>query len=42
MYHFEDGVAAMLRDIDRWEDAPVWDPTSIAAATRTWFEFMAR
>jgi UDP-glucose 4-epimerase len=40
--HFDQGVAAMLRDIDRWEDAPVWDPTSIAAATRTWFEFMAR
>jgi UDP-glucose 4-epimerase len=39
---FEHGVAVMLRDIHRWEDAPVWDPTSIAAATRTWFEFMAR
>ena len=39
---FEDGVAAMLRDIQRWEDAPVWDPTSIAAATKTWFEFLAR
>jgi UDP-glucose 4-epimerase len=39
---FEDGVAAMLREIQRWEDAPVWDPTSIAAATKTWFEFLAR
>jgi UDP-glucose 4-epimerase len=39
---FDQGVAAMLRDIHRWEDAPVWDPTSIAAATRSWFEFMAR
>ncbi|MBV9578166.1 MAG: GDP-mannose 4,6-dehydratase, partial [Chloroflexi bacterium] len=40
--NFDQGVAAMLRDIHRWEDAPVWDPTSIAAATRTWFEFMTR
>jgi UDP-glucose 4-epimerase len=39
---FEQGVAAMLREIHRWEDAPVWDPTTIAAATRTWFEFMTR
>jgi UDP-glucose 4-epimerase len=39
---FDVGVAAMLRDIHRWEDAPVWDPTSIAAATKTWFEFMTR
>jgi UDP-glucose 4-epimerase len=39
---FDQGVAAMLQDIHRWEDAPVWDPTSIAAATKTWFEFMAR
>jgi UDP-glucose 4-epimerase len=39
---FEEGVAAMMREIQRWEDAPVWDPTSIAAATRTWFEFLAR
>jgi UDP-glucose 4-epimerase len=39
---FEQGVAAMLREIHRWEDAPVWDPTSIAVATKTWFEFMTR
>ena len=38
---FEDGVATMLRDIDRWADAPVWDAASIATATRTWFKFLA-
>lgn len=38
---FEDGVAAMLGHIGDWSDAPVWDPTSIAAATKTWFEFLA-
>ena len=37
---FEEGVAEMLRHIDAWSDAPVWDPDSIAVATKTWFEFM--
>jgi UDP-glucose 4-epimerase len=32
----------MLREIDRWADAPVWDPEAIAAATKTWFEVLAR
>jgi UDP-glucose 4-epimerase len=34
---FEDGVAEMLTVIDDWRDAPVWDPTTIEEATRTWF-----
>ena len=38
----EEGVAALLRDIDYWSDAPVWDPDSIAAATRTWFEYLGK
>ena len=39
---FEDGVATMLGHIDHWADAPVWDPASIAEATKTWFQFLAR
>lgn len=34
---FEEGVAEMLEQIERWRDAPVWDEASIAEATRTWF-----
>ena len=34
---FEDGVAEMLTVIDDWRDAPVWNPSSIAEATRAWF-----
>jgi UDP-glucose 4-epimerase len=37
---FEDGVAMMLADIDRWQDAPLWDKTSIASATQKWFEYL--
>lgn len=33
----EQGVATMLGDIDSWRQAPVWDVSSISAATRSWF-----
>lgn len=39
---FEDGVGRILVNIDYWRDAPLWDPESIATATRTWFRFMAK
>ena len=34
MVAFDDGVKRMLGDIERWRDAPLWDPASIARATR--------
>ena len=37
---FEDGVRVMLECIEKWREAPVWDPTSIAAATRDWFAYL--
>jgi UDP-glucose 4-epimerase len=39
---FEEGVGLMLRNIELWRDAPVWDPQSIEVATRTWFAMLAR
>jgi len=39
---FEDGVKTMLANIDYWREAPVWDPVSIAEATKTWFAFLAK
>jgi UDP-glucose 4-epimerase len=39
---FEQGVKNMLANIDRWNDAPLWDPDSIAKATETWFRYMAK
>jgi UDP-glucose 4-epimerase len=39
---FEEGVARMLREIEVWRDAPLWDPASIAQATRTWFEYLGK
>ncbi len=37
----EQGVAEMLRHIDYWREAPVWNPDSIAEATRTWFSMLS-
>jgi UDP-glucose 4-epimerase len=39
---FEDGVKSMLADIERWRDAPLWDPASIARATETWFRYLGK
>lgn len=38
---FEEGVKRVLDAIDYWRDAPLWDPDSIAAATKGWFEALA-
>jgi UDP-glucose 4-epimerase len=37
---FKDGVARMVANIDHWREAPLWEPDSIAAATRTWFQYL--
>lgn len=39
---FEEGVATMLRQIERWANAPVWTPASIEGATKTWFQYLNR
>lgn len=38
---FEEGVARILANIDYWKNAPLWEPSSIAGATKLWFEFMS-
>ncbi|HEX8136012.1 MAG TPA: SDR family oxidoreductase [Pyrinomonadaceae bacterium] len=37
---FEEGVRAMLDNIELWREAPVWDKESIADATRDWFTYL--
>jgi UDP-glucose 4-epimerase len=37
---FEEGVARIVANIDYWRNAPLWDPESIAKATRTWFDHL--
>jgi UDP-glucose 4-epimerase len=39
---FDQGVHRMMKDIELWRDAPLWDPQSIAQATKTWFEYLGK
>jgi len=38
---FEQGVRTMLEHIEYWREAPVWSPSSIAEATKEWFEYLS-
>ncbi|MEM8811189.1 MAG: NAD-dependent epimerase/dehydratase family protein [Pseudomonadota bacterium] len=38
---FEEGVSRILENIDYWRDAPLWEPDSIAQATKTWFDMLS-
>ena len=38
MIGFEEGVGKIVARIEDWRDAPLWNPDSIAEATKTWFE----
>jgi UDP-glucose 4-epimerase len=39
---FEQGVKAMIDNIDYWREAPVWDQASIANATKDWFAYLGK
>jgi UDP-glucose 4-epimerase len=38
----EEGIAHLLKKIDYWRAAPVWDPDSIAVATEDWFKYLRK
>lgn len=38
---FAEGVCKMMAEINHWQDAPLWDKSSIAKATQTWFEYLS-
>ena len=37
----EQGVRIMLENIEYWRDAPVWNPATIADATKEWFAYLS-
>ena len=37
---FEKGVGIMMEHIDYWREAPLWEPDSIAEATKDWFKYL--
>lgn len=38
----EEGIALLLENIDYWREAPVWNPESIAEATKDWFKYLGK
>ena len=38
---FEEGVNMLIKDIEYWSDAPIWDKDSIEKATEKWFEYLS-
>jgi UDP-glucose 4-epimerase len=39
---FEQGVRIMLDNISYWQEAPLWEPGSIAEATKDWFRYLGK
>ena len=39
---FENGVNTMLKQVESWSSAPVWDKLSIEEATRSWFKYLGK
>jgi UDP-glucose 4-epimerase len=39
---FEKGVQTMIEHIDYWREAPLWEPDSIAEATKDWFKYLGK
>jgi len=37
----EEGIGLMLKEINYWKDAPVWNTESIADATKSWFKYLS-
>ena len=38
---FEEGVKRLMTEVDRWQEAPLWDAGSIAEATKDWFKYLS-
>ncbi|MAY90871.1 MAG: NAD-dependent dehydratase [Rickettsiales bacterium] len=37
---FEDGVELMIKNINNWSDAPLWNKKNINEATKNWFKYL--
>jgi len=35
-------VSIMLQNSEYWREAPVWSPSTIADATKEWFEYLSQ
>ena len=42
LINFEQGISIMLRQIEKWKDAPLWTPKKIRKATKIWFNYLSK
>lgn len=40
--NFTHGVKTMMKDIQNWKDAPLWNKSKINIATKTWFKYLGK
>ena len=40
VYNLSKGVKFMLKNINQWNDAPLWDEKKIKRATKSWFKYL--
>jgi UDP-glucose 4-epimerase len=38
---FKDGIAELLKNIEYWKDAPLWNKKKIETVTKTWFKHLS-
>ncbi len=38
---FEKGISEMIKDINHWKKAPLWNKNSIKKATKSWFKYLS-
>lgn len=39
---FKNGITDMLKEIEKWKDAPLWTPDKIKSATKKWFNYLSK
>ena len=39
-YNIKKGIGIMLKNLDYWKSAPLWNPKSIKQATKSWFKYL--
>ena len=40
--NFKVGITIMMKEIQKWKDAPLWTPKKIRTATKSWFKFLSK
>lgn len=42
LMNFDEGIRQMLKNLNKWKDAPLWTPKKIKKATQVWFKYLKK